>query len=241
MGRTQETVPISLVDGIAWHTVLMAKSRGQPTAFRASRPGGRPTVEESAQLNEDVRLAALTLFLEHGYEGTSVDAIARAAGTTKASLYARFDTKESLFVSVVRWAIGRPDWPVDEPEPPDLDDFEGALRAIADAALRRALHPDMVSLTRIAVAQVGRFPGLARGAFAASWARKDLVVELLEHHVALGTIVADEPEILAEHFLGLVSGSPARLASFGIVRKAGLQRRYSEVAIQMFVRSLQPD
>jgi AcrR family transcriptional regulator len=219
----------------------MANSPAQTASFRASRPGGRPTVEESAQLNEDVRQAALSLFLEYGYEGTSVDAIARAAGTTKASLYARFDTKEALFVSVVRWAIGRADWPIDEPEPPDLDDLEAALRSISDAAIRRALHPDMINLTRIAVTQSARFPDLAHGAFAASWARKTLLVELLNHHSELGVIVADEPDILAEHFLGLVSGTPARLASFGIVREPSDQRHYNEVAIAMFLRSLRPE
>jgi AcrR family transcriptional regulator len=218
----------------------MAKPRAQIAPLRAGRPGGRPSSEESAQLNEDVRRAALELFLVHGYEGTTIDSIARAAGTTKASLYARFDTKESLFISVVRWAIGRPDWPIDEPDPPDLGDLEGALRAIAETALHRALHPDMVALTRIAVAQAGRFPDLARRAFAASWARKDLVVKLLEHHIMLGSIVADEPEILAEHFLGLVSGNPARLASFGIVRNPSIQRRNNDVAIEMFLRSLRP-
>jgi AcrR family transcriptional regulator len=219
----------------------MANSPAQTAPLRAPRPGGRPSSQESAQLNEDVRQAALALFLEHGYEGTSVDAIVRAAGTTKASLYARFDTKESLFISVVRWAIGRPDWPTEEPQPPDLDDLESALRSIADAAIRRAVHPDMVNLTRIAAAQAARFPDLAHGAFAASWARKTLLIDLLEHQTALGTIVADEPDILAEHFLGLVSGTPARLASFGIVREASLQRHYNDVAIKLFIRGLQPN
>ena len=210
------------------------------TPSRRPRRGGRPTSEQTAQLTADLREAALELFLEHGYEGTSLDAIARAAGTTKVSVYARFDDKESLFVSVVQWATGRPDWPVPEPPAPDLDDLEGALRAIAETAVRRATHRDMVKLTRIAVAEATRFPDLAEQASAAGWPRKQLVVDLLARHAATGAIEADEPEILAEHFLGLVSGMPARLASFGIVRRPAVQRRYTEVAVDLFLRGLRP-
>lgn len=207
---------------------------------RSPRPGGRPTSEETAQLSRDLRQAALTLFLEHGYEGASLDAIARAAGTTKASLYVRFANKETLFTAVVQWATGRSDWPEPQPAPPDFDDLEGALRAIADAALRRATHPAMVNLTRLAVAQAGRFPDLAQRTFAASWTRQRVVAELLQRHAEGGAIVAEEPEILAEHFLGLVSGMPARLAAFGIVRDAATQRRYTDVAVELFLRGLRP-
>jgi AcrR family transcriptional regulator len=220
----------------------------RPKAKRAtptgSRPGGRPTKEETAQLSLNVREAALTLFLERGYEGTSLDDVAAAAHTTKASLYVRFADKESLFTSVMQWAIGRSDWPEPEYKPlglADLDDLEGALRSIADAALHRATHPSMVRLTQLAIAQADRVPDLAQRALAASWTGKRFVVELLQHHAALGAIVADEPEILAEHFLGLVAGIPARLASFGVDRDDATQQRYSEVAIELFLRGLRPD
>src|SRR6476469_7782553 len=116
-----------------------------------SRRGGRPTLEEAADLDRAVRDTALRLFLEDGYDATSMDAIAREAGTTKASLYARFPSKDALFSSVLTWAIQRSDWPVREPDPPDLDDLEGALTAIAHAAQRRALDPSMVKLSRIAI------------------------------------------------------------------------------------------
>src|SRR5688500_14843312 len=82
------------------------------------RRGGRPTLAETSRLDQDVREAALELFLEHGYDGTSMDAIARAAGTTKASLYSRFAGKDTVFRAVFEWAMNRPDWPVPEPAPP---------------------------------------------------------------------------------------------------------------------------
>lgn len=204
--------------------------------------GGRPTLAQAAQLDRRIRECALGLFLEHGYDGTSMDAIASAAGTAKASLYTRFPGKEAVFSAVLEWAIGRSDWPVPEPDPPDLDDLEGALTAIARAALRRALHPSMVKLGRVAIAHAARFPELARRMHGAgSWPRRQLVVELLERHAATGAVVADDPEILAEHFLGMVSGVPARMASFGVVCDPAEQDRHTQVAVQLFLRGLRPE
>ncbi|WP_433152795.1 TetR/AcrR family transcriptional regulator [Actinomadura nitritigenes] len=214
---------------------------GAPPPRTRSRRGGRPTLEEAAELDRAVRDAALSLFLEHGYEGTSMDAIARAAGTTKASLYARFKSKEEVFASVLRQAVPDPDWPGTEPAAPDLDDLEGALTAIARTALRRALDPSMVRLSRIAVTHASRFPDLASRAYAAGhFPRKPLLVELLRRHAATGAIQADEPEILAEHFIAMVSGMPARLASFGIERDEATWEHHTRVAVRLFLRGLRP-
>jgi AcrR family transcriptional regulator len=208
---------------------------------RARRPRrtGRPTLVEAAQLDEHVRESALQLFLERGYEGTSMDAIARAAGTTKVSLYARFASKEEVFNSVLLWATRRSDWPKREPSPPDLDDLEGALTAIAESSVRRAIDPAMVKLGRIAATQALRFPDLARRTHAAGYSpRHQMLIELLERHAAKGNVVAEDTEILAEHFLAMVSAMPARLASFGIVLGAAEQKRRTEIAVQLFLRSL---
>ena len=221
--------------------VTPSKTKAQRRAPSGPRRSGRPTSEETARLSDAVREAALALFLERGYEGTTLDAIADAAGTTKPSLYGRFNDKDSLFDSVVRWATERADWPVSEPPAPDLNDLEGALRAIAQAAVRRATHPEMVGLTRLAAAQAERFPELAERTNATSWPRKKLVVELLRRHAASGAIVADEPEVLAEIFLGMVSALPARLASFGIVRSPSTQAHHTRLAVDVFLRALRPD
>ncbi|MGC7101466.1 TetR/AcrR family transcriptional regulator [Amycolatopsis lurida] len=192
-------------------------------------------------MDDAVREGALRLFLEHGYEGTLMDAIAAEAGTTKASLYTRFPGKDAVFRSVLAWAMQRDDWPVKEPPEPDPADLEGALTAIASTAVRRALHPSMVKLTQVAIAHAARFPDLAQQAYAAGfWPRQQLVADVLRRHATAGAIVADDPELLAEQFLGLVSGVPARLASFGILRDAAEQERRTRAAVRLFLRALRP-
>jgi len=167
-----------------------------------------------------------------------VDAIAAAAGTARATLYARFGSKEQLFLAVFEWAVQRRDWPFPEPDPPDFEDLEAALTAVATDSQRRALHPSMVKLSRIAISEAERFPDIARNA--ARSPRQQLVVDLLKYHVAAGAIVADDVDILAEHFIAMVAGMPARLASMGIVRRPKSQQERLRVAVRLFVRGLRP-
>jgi AcrR family transcriptional regulator len=209
------------------------------TTTESPRRSGRPTSEQAAQLDHDVREHALLLFLENGYEGASMDAIAKAAGTTKVSMYARFPSKDALFRSVLTWAVGRPDWPIPEGPPPPFDDLENALRTIAHTAMRRALDPAMVQLSRIAISQAARFPDVARTIQnVIAWPRVQLLSDLLRHHAELGTIDAPDPDVLAQHFLALVAGAPARLASFGLVRPPEVQEHHLDVAVEVFLRGV---
>ena len=116
---------------------------------------------------------------------------------------------------------------------------ESALTTIAEAAWRRAVDPAMVKLGRIAVTHALRFPEIARQTHAAGYSpRHQLLIDLLKRHAAKGSVVTEDPEVLAEHFLAMVSAMPARLASFGSVQSAPEQKRRIELAVRLFLRSL---
>jgi AcrR family transcriptional regulator len=205
------------------------------------RRTGRPTSAEAQQLDQDIKEAALELFLSAGYDGTSMDDIATRARTTKQSVYLRFTGKDELFRAALDWAAERPDWPVREAPPPDTDDLEAALRAIADAALRRALHPQTMALARLAIAQAERFPELGRHTYGRSWPRTHVVADLLRKHAEQGSIEIDDADVAAEQFLGLVAMVPAMLAQVGVVRDRKTQRKHTDAAVKLFLRSLRPD
>jgi AcrR family transcriptional regulator len=61
-----------------------------PTKKRAEHLG-------PARRRPQILDGALKLFLEHGYDGTSMQAVASAAGVTKPVIYAAFDSKDALF------------------------------------------------------------------------------------------------------------------------------------------------
>jgi AcrR family transcriptional regulator len=85
--------------------------------------------------------AAFGLFLERGYEGTSMEAVADAAEVTKPVVYACFSSKEELFEALLHREETRlldeiqrslpPDADVDDPEPLLVEGLTAFLRAVA--------------------------------------------------------------------------------------------------------------
>ena len=50
----------------------------------------------------EVLARAREVFLEHGYEGTSIDALVKATGLLRGSLYGAFGSKRGMFVAALR-------------------------------------------------------------------------------------------------------------------------------------------
>ena len=113
-----------------------------PDRTRAKGGGAR---KRAAHLGPERRRpevldAALKLFLEGGYEGTSMEAIARAAGVTKPVVYACFPGKEQLFRALLRReeerilaeiAAAFEGADLDDPESTLVDGYTAFLRAVA--------------------------------------------------------------------------------------------------------------
>ncbi|MDP4608122.1 MAG: TetR/AcrR family transcriptional regulator [Burkholderiaceae bacterium] len=76
------------------------------TALNAAGAGAR-TRRKEARPNEIVD-AALAEFVDKGFAGASVQAIAKRAGVSKGTVFVYFETKEDLFKAVVRANIAAP-------------------------------------------------------------------------------------------------------------------------------------
>lgn len=95
------------------------------------RVGGRP---RDPELDERILTATRQVLAERGYQGLSIDAVARAAGTTRPSVYLRFAGKEDLATSAVAGMT------VDDPLPVTDDiraDLVAELRHFRTAISRR--------------------------------------------------------------------------------------------------------
>jgi AcrR family transcriptional regulator len=68
---------------------------------------------KSSDAHNRVILAALALFGKHGIEATSMDAIARIARVSKATIYNHWEHKEQLLMEVMVYIHGLDDDPID--------------------------------------------------------------------------------------------------------------------------------
>src|SRR5918995_4367516 len=74
---------------------------------------------QAAQTRQDILTAAHQLFLERGYTGTTLAAIAQTAGVVVETIYRAYGSKAELFKAVVRAAVAggaaRAQVPVEQP------------------------------------------------------------------------------------------------------------------------------
>jgi AcrR family transcriptional regulator len=76
--------------------------------------------EQARQTRMRVLDAAQSLFEEHGYAGTTMEAIANAAGVAVDTVYATFGTKRKVLAALLDVRVGGDDLPlavIDRPEP----------------------------------------------------------------------------------------------------------------------------
>src|SRR2546428_10640050 len=99
-----------------------------------SRGGRRPGAGRSEPSRKQLMAAAIDSFARLGYQGTSIDRIARDAGVTKGAVYYHFRDKEELLFEAVKDRIGGVEQPVPEEGKPGQD-ARARPRAVADARL----------------------------------------------------------------------------------------------------------
>lgn len=196
----------------------MAITEDSIGAARVGR-GGRPTRAAAAQRDERLLVVAAAMFMERGFEATTMDAVAEAAFIGKATLYARYRDKEALFADVFQRQINRLLAPVEAltAQASLADNVEDTLYHIGHRLLLCALTPEAVAINRILSAQARRFPELAQLAHEGGWNRsRDAVGEVLSRFAAAGLVHITEPELAADMFLCLVLGRTTRMAAFNL-------------------------
>lgn len=71
---------------------------------RELRSKGRPSVEEAARIDRAIVEAARKVLLEQG-KAASLNAVAKEAGLSRKSVYARYASREDLFVAAIRLTL----------------------------------------------------------------------------------------------------------------------------------------
>ncbi len=210
------------------------------------RSGGRPTREEAERRDARLVAVATQLFMEHGFDATSIDAVAQAAGVSKPTLYARYRDKRALFTAVLEERIR--DWlaPLSAAAEAQGATGEGrdaatVLDELSRTLLARAQAPGAAALNRCIVAQALHFPDLARLAYEEGWLRGvRAVARLLTVLDEQGQIAVEDPEIAADLFLNLVLGKTSRQALYGIAIDPEAQETRRRAALALFLAGVRP-
>jgi TetR/AcrR family transcriptional regulator, regulator of autoinduction and epiphytic fitness len=146
--------------------------------------------------------AATALFLELGYDRTSLARIAECSGVSRATLFKQFPSKAALFEAIVTEAWST----AEEEEPPPAGNVVDGLRIIGRRYAELLGRAQMADLFRIVIAELPRFPELAHAQFSQGKMPyfESVRSYLLAEHEA-GTVRVEDVDLAATQFLGMIS------------------------------------
>jgi AcrR family transcriptional regulator len=191
--------------------------------------------------------AGATLFLRHGYLGTSMDEIAALARVSKQTVYKAFSDKESLFSEIVTSAVDEAADPVyaEVLELEDTGDIEADLSRFARQLLDRVMQPRILQLRRLVIGEAGRFPQLGRVFYEQGPARTiAALATVFERLAARGALQLDDPLLAAAHFNWLVMSIPlnrAMLLGEDEPPASAELNRYADAGVRAFLAAYRPD
>ena len=118
---------------------------------------GRPAADEIAERHERLLTIAAEVFVELGFAGTSMGEIARRAGASKNTIYARYSTKSELFSAVMRFRVDRL-----LPRFTDIlltdGGLETTLQTFGEGLLEVMLDPRSMAFRRRMISEAVSFP-----------------------------------------------------------------------------------
>jgi TetR/AcrR family transcriptional repressor of mexJK operon len=185
---------------------------------------------------------ARQMFLERGYDATSLDDVAAASGVSKTTVYNNFEDKEGLFRAVVLAVTDRAEQIISELAATLSGDEPVAARltAVARALAYGVLNPAVVQLRRLAIAEALRFPGIVTAYWERAPARTlALLTESFTQLAARGELDIDDPAAAAALFAYAVLGlyqDQALLQPSRQPGRADLDRHVSQV-VAAFLRA----
>jgi TetR/AcrR family transcriptional repressor of mexJK operon len=203
---------------------------------------GRPPTEEVATRAARLLDVATEVFLEQGFKGASMSEIARRAGASKQTLYARYPSKAALFAALVERKAGR------------LFEAIGPLgegRSLRDTLvhcgselLELIVSDDARGVHRLVVAECMEFPELGE----IFWERgpgrtRAMLANYLRAQHKLGNIQCGDPEQAVEILLALIISATSLRASLGLepraVKTQAQRKSWVNFAVDVFLSALQ--
>jgi TetR/AcrR family transcriptional repressor of mexJK operon len=181
--------------------------------------------------------AASKVFLEVGFGSASMDTIASEAKVSKQTVYNHFGSKEDLFAAMIRSTCDQ--MTTAFAEAAKIGDPDKTLRAIARHFMNFVFSSEMLSLHRLLMAEVGRFPDLGRIYYQSGPEPiRKFVADYLTEQTRRGTLKVDNPRLTAEQFIGMITGCRLR-SQLGIEPQPSQEEleKYIDNAVNILLRA----
>jgi len=182
--------------------------------------------------------AATRVFLQHGYEGTSMDRVATESGAARRTLYNQFESKEALFEAMTAriWA-SFPVFDITRDEE-SLRDPRVGLTRLGHAVSNFWIPAEAVAFLRMVISEGSRFPALTKTFFEKGKApAMDAVATYLEALSKRKLVKIGNSKLAARQFLGLIDEPLLWVRVVGIDETYSQQERdvIVENAVDMFL------
>lgn len=207
------------------------------TATHTAPPPGADGADPAKR--RQILAGAREVFLAKGYDGASMDGIAKAAGVSKGTLYVYFENKESLFEALIldeRAILAENLFATDG----DTHDFRAYLTRLARRFIDAMAEPEHVASIRMVIGAVEKFPAFGRLFYAAGpQCGIDKLTVIFRAAVARGALRACDVDVAATHFLDLCASGLLKRLLFDVERapSEARKRANAESAVDVFLRA----
>ncbi|WP_454669123.1 TetR/AcrR family transcriptional regulator [Achromobacter kerstersii] len=163
----------------------------------------RPPQRLTDRKREAIVRAAVEEFRTAGFEATSMDRIAAAAGVSKRTVYNHFPSKEELFSHILEelWASSIAS--VDLPYRADVA-LDEQLRQLLMQKLALLADPNFIDLARVAMAEIIHSPERAQGIVCRMGEKEGGVTAWIRAAIADGKLANVDPDFAGHQLQGLV-------------------------------------
>jgi len=218
-----------------------------PAASAKKRPRlgpGRLSAEDAAELPDRLLDAALVLFSEHGFSGTSMDHIAKKAGASTKTLYSRFNNKAEILEAVIMRNVQRTVADVlrgfalrpEESEPREYLTKFAMQIGVAN------LSEETAGIIRVSFSEGHRFPVLARLYRETTGRGVEAIANALRLWRDSGKLEFDEdPRDLAKLAFGALTDGMRIRAVMGDPMPRSELLRHIDLGVDVFLRGIKPE
>ncbi|MBU6444689.1 MAG: TetR/AcrR family transcriptional regulator [Alphaproteobacteria bacterium] len=192
---------------------------------------------------DQILQAARQLFFKQGFAATTMEAVAKEAGVSKATLYAYFKSREMLFGAAVGALDNHYTASLISGATTPGDIREKLLRFAKDI-LELLLHPQTIAAYRTVVSESARFPEISE-AFYVNGARRllDRLEGFFAAAMATGALRSAPPDRAAEQFIGVIRGDLMLRALLSVKSKRENDDADAIIAsgVDVFYRAYRPE